>query len=74
MDNVELECWDFVKQQIQRKIYFYSTQLGLQPLSTQVIDAVVNYFLAGSPVYNQFPDRGCPTGTGHPPCALPILR
>ncbi len=52
MDTVELECWNFLKQQIQRKIYFYSTQFGLQPLSNQVIDAIVNYFSAGAPVYN----------------------
>ncbi len=52
MDHIELECWNFVKQQIQRKIYFYSTQFGVQPLSLQVINAVMNYFLAGSPVYN----------------------
>ncbi len=52
MDNVEHECWNFLKQQIQCKILFYSNQYGLQPLSLQVIDAVVNYFSAGSLVYN----------------------
>ncbi len=52
MDHIELECWNFLRQQIQRKIYFFSIQFGVQPLSLQVIDAVVNYFSAGSPVYN----------------------
>ncbi len=26
--------------------------MGLQPLSNQVIDAVVNFYSAGAPVYN----------------------
>ncbi len=52
MDNVEYKCWNCLKQQIQCKILLYSNQYGLQPLSLQVIDAVVNYFSAGSPVYN----------------------
>ena len=52
MDVVEIEAWSFLTQQILRKIYFFSAQMGLQPLSRQVIDAVVNYYCAGSPVWN----------------------
>ncbi len=52
MDIVEVESWSFIRQQIVRKIYFYSHQMGLQPLSTQVIDAVVNFYMAGAPFYN----------------------
>ncbi len=48
MDTIEVESWNFMRQQIQRKIYFYSNQLGLQPLSNQVIDSIVNYFSAGA--------------------------
>ena len=52
MDVVELEAWSFLKQQIVRRIYFVSTHMGLQPLSRPVIDNVVAYFCAGSPVWN----------------------
>ncbi len=52
MDVVELETWSFLKQQILRKIYFFGAQMGLQPLSRQVIDAVVQFYCAGSPVWN----------------------
>ncbi len=52
MDVVELEAWNFLKQQIVRRIYFVSTRMGLQPLSTPVIDNVVAYFSIGSPVSN----------------------
>ncbi len=43
MDTVEVEAWSFIRQQILRKIYFYSSQMGLQPLSNQVVDAIVVY-------------------------------
>ncbi len=52
MDVVELETWSFLKQQIVRRIYFVSAHMGLQPLSRLVIDNVVAYFCAGSPVWN----------------------
>ncbi len=52
MDVVEIEAWSFLKQQILRRIYFVSAQMGLQPLSRPVIDDVVSYFCAGSPVWN----------------------
>ncbi len=52
MDMVELEAWSFLKQQIVRRIYFVCTRMGLQPLSKPVIDNVVAYFSAGSPVSN----------------------
>ena len=52
MDTVEIESWSYIKQQIVRKIYFFSQQMGVQPLPTQVVDAVVNFYLAGAPVYN----------------------
>ena len=52
MDVVELEAWSFLKQQILRRIYFVSAQMGMQPLSRPVIDNVVAYFSAGSPVWN----------------------
>ncbi len=42
----------FIKQQIVRRIYFESERLGLQPLSGAVVDAVVQYYCAGSPVWN----------------------
>ncbi len=41
MDVIEIECFSFLKQQIIRRIYWESQRLGLQPLSTAVIDAVV---------------------------------
>ncbi len=52
MDVVELEAWSFLKQEIVRRIYFVSTCMGLQPLSRPVIDNVMAYFSAGSPVWN----------------------
>ncbi len=52
MDFVELEAWNFLKQQIVRRIYFVCEQMGMQPLSRPVIDNVVSYFSAGSPVWN----------------------
>ena len=52
MDVVELEFLSFMKQQIVRRIYFESERLGLQPLSGAVVDAVVQYYCAGSPVWN----------------------
>ncbi len=52
MDTVEVESWSFIRQQIVRKIYFYSHQIGMQPLSTQVVDAVVNFYSVGAPFYN----------------------
>ena len=52
MDVVEIEAWSFLKQQILRRIYFVSAQMGLQPLSRPVIDDVVSYFCGGSPVWN----------------------
>ncbi len=52
MDVVELETWSFLKQQILRRIYFVSAQMEMQPLSRPVIDNVVGYFCAGSPVWN----------------------
>ena len=52
MDTVEVESWSFIRQQIVCKIYFFSHQMGVQPLSTQVVDAVVNFDSAGAPVYN----------------------
>ena len=51
-DAVEIECFSFLKQQIVRRIYFESNRLGLQPLSTPVVDAVVQYYCVGSPVWN----------------------
>ncbi len=51
-DAVEIECFSFLKQQIVRRIYWESERLGLQPLSGQVIDTVVQYYCAGSPVWN----------------------
>ncbi len=52
VDVIEIECFSFLKQQIIRHIYFESNRLGLQPLSTAVVDAVVQYYCAGSPVWN----------------------
>ncbi len=52
MDTVEVESWSFIRQQIVCKIYFFSHQMGMQPLSTQVVDAVVNFYSAGAPYYN----------------------
>ncbi len=40
MDAIKLESWSYLKQQILRQIYCESTQMGLQPLSHPVIDAV----------------------------------
>ncbi len=51
-DVIEFECFSFLKQQIIRRIYFESHRLGLQPLSTPVVDAVVQYYYMGSPVWN----------------------
>ncbi len=52
MDVVELETWSFLKQQILQKIWFVSAQMGLQPLSRQVIDTVVQFYCAGLPTWN----------------------
>ncbi len=52
MDVIEIESWSYIKQQIVRKIYQFSQQMGMQPLSTQVVDAVVNFYSAGAPMYN----------------------
>ncbi len=52
MDVVKLEFLSFIKQQIVRRIYFESERLGLQPLSGAVVNAVVQYYYAGSPVWN----------------------
>ncbi len=52
MDVVELKTWSFLKQQILRKVWFFSEQMGLQPLSRQVIDAVVQFYCAGSLTWN----------------------
>ncbi len=51
-DAVEIVCFSFLKQQIVRRIYWKSERLELQPLSGQVIDAVVQFYCAGSPVWN----------------------
>ncbi len=52
MDLVELEAWCLMKQQIIHLIYHYSHQFQCQPLSRQVIDAVIQYLSVGAPVWN----------------------
>ncbi len=52
MDIVEVESWSFIRQQIVRKIYFFSHQIRMQPLSAQVVGAVVNFYSAVAPFYN----------------------
>ncbi len=41
---MEIEAFSFLHQQIIRKIYFESHQLGLQPLSSAMIDAVCQHY------------------------------
>ncbi len=42
----------FISEATDRRIYWESQRLGLQPLSAQVIDAVVQYYCTGAPVWN----------------------
>ncbi len=49
MDAMDIEAYNFVRQQIVRRLYFEANKLGQQPLSHVVIDQVVQYFSAGSP-------------------------
>ena len=52
MDVIELKTWNFLEQQILRRIWFLSHQMGLQLLSRPVIDAVVQFYCAGSLTWN----------------------
>ncbi len=46
--TVKIEAFSF----LLRRIYFESERLGMQPLSLAVVDAVVQYYSVGSPVWN----------------------
>ncbi len=52
MDLVEHKAWCSLKQQIIHLIYHHSHQFQHQPLSRQVIDAVIQYLSVGAPVWN----------------------
>ncbi len=52
MVAVDIKAYIFVRQQIVRRLYFEANRLGQQPLSHVVIDQVVQYFSAGSPIWN----------------------
>ncbi len=49
---IEVEAILFMKQQILQRIYNECHRQGLQPLSLGVINAVVQFFHQGAPVWN----------------------
>ena len=52
MDAIDIKAFSFIQQQIMRRILYEVNRQGLQLLSIGVIDAMVQYFHQGSPVWN----------------------
>ncbi len=52
MDTIDIEAFSFMWQQIVRRILYEVNRQGLQLPSLGVIDAVVQYFHQGVPVWN----------------------
>ena len=52
MDAINVEAYSFVRQQFMHRIYYESNRQGLQLLSLGVVDAMVQFFYQGVPVWN----------------------
>ncbi len=70
MDAIDIEALSFTQQQIIRRILYEVNRQGLQLLSLGVINAMVQYFHQGVPVWNHSLHHHHKARTEHPSCSI----